>query len=195
MNFFGKHLSTTLIVLGIFSCGEKKMEDEVFEILEDGEENNDSALQEKNPKIAISEDGLEFKKKIDGTDTEESVGVNESGEIVYKGGFKNGKPEGEWTTFFADGKPRWKGTKRDGLNHGPFSMWYPSGRKKMDGSFSKGEKDGSEISWHLNGMKWHQRFFSQGTPVGLWKTWDDQGNLLSEVQHPDSLDPNASANQ
>ena len=95
------------------------MEDEVFKILEDSEEeNNDSVLQEKNPKIAISEDGLEFKKKIDGTNREESVGVNEIGEIVYKGGFKNGKPEGEWTTFFADGKPRWKGTKRDGLNHG-----------------------------------------------------------------------------
>ena len=74
-------------------------------------------------------------------------------------------------------------------------MWYPSGRKKMDGSFSKGEKNGSEISWHLNGMKWHQRFFSLGTPVGLWKTWDDQGKLLSEVEYPNSLDPNASANQ
>ena len=195
MNFFGKYLSTTLFVLGMFSCGEKKMKDEVIEILEQREEKNGYPLQGKNPKISVSSDGLEFKKKIEGTDTEESVGVNENGEIVYKGGFKNGKPEGEWTTFFADGKPRWKGTKRDGLNHGPFSMWYPSGRKKMDGSFSKGEKNGSEISWHLNGMKWHQRFFSLGTPVGLWKTWDDQGKLLSEVEYPNSQDPNASANQ
>jgi len=195
MNFLGKHLFSILLVLGLFSCGEKKMEDEVFEILEKSEENNDSVIQEKNLKISISNDGLEFKKKIDGTDSEESVGINDSGDIVYKGGFKNGKPEGEWTTFFADGKPRWKGTKRDGFNHGPFSMWYPSGRKKMDGSFSKGAKDGSENSWHLNGMKWHQRFFSQGTPVGLWKTWDDQGKLLSEVQHSGSVELNASAIQ
>ena len=195
MNFFVKLLPTTLIFFGILSCGEKKMEDEVFEILESSEEINDLVIQEKNPKISISEDGLEFKKKIAGTDTEESLGVNDSGEIVYKGGFKNGKPEGEWTTFFSDGKPRWKGIKIDGLNHGTYSMWYPSGRKKMDGSFWKGEKDGNEISWHLNGMKWHQRFFSKGTPVGLWKTWDDQGKLLSEVNYSNSQDLNASANQ
>ena len=71
-------------------------------------------------------------------------------------------------------------------------MWFPDGSRKMEGFFKAGKKDGMETSWHLNGSKWHQRFYEQGVPVGTWKTWDQSGLLLSEVNHPTFSDLNSS---
>ena len=181
-----------LLLWTISGCGEKSIEEEVLELMEESLEHNQSMTDNRNTGISVSADGKEFKKSVEGSDLEESVGVNDKGELVYKGGFKKGKPEGKWTTFFSDGKPRWEGIKKDGLNHGPYKMWFPDGSRKMEGFFKAGKKDGMETSWHLNGSKWHQRFYEQGVPVGTWKTWDQSGLLLSEVNHPPLSDLNSS---
>ena len=71
-------------------------------------------------------------------------------------------------------------------------MWYENGRKKLEGTFMQGEKHGHEISWHLNGMKWHQRKYYHGKPVGSWKSWDDSGILLNEINHDSMSEHNQS---
>ena len=89
-----------LLLWTISGCGEKSIEEEVLELMEESLEHNQSMTDNRNTGISVSADGKEFKKSVEGSDLEESVGVNDKGELVYKGGFKKGKPEGKWTTFF-----------------------------------------------------------------------------------------------
>ena len=60
-------------------------------------------------------------------------------------------------------------------------MWYPEGRK--NGRVIKETKHGPSIMWHLNGMKWREQNHQNGKPVGVWKSWDDRGELLEEIVH------------
>ena len=55
--------------------------------------------------------------------------------------------------------------------------------EKMEGSYKDGLKHGPSIMWHLNGMKWREQNHQNGKPVGVWKSWDDRGELLEEIVH------------
>ena len=151
----------------------------------DYEKKNQSIMQSE---LNRSADGLQFRKLDQKTMVEQSVGFSKQGQIEYEGEFKNGKPEGAWTTFFPDGRPRWKGLKKNGLNHGPYKMWYPDGRKKMEGTFFNGEKQGRSIAWHPNGVKLLEQWHEQGVPTGVWKRWDSTGSLTEEIK---KLPPNS----
>ncbi len=71
-------------------------------------------------------------------------------------------------------------------------MWYETGRKRLEGSYDKGKKHGKSIAWHPNGVKWQIKDYSFGNPTGIWKKWDEQGNLISEVSHVEQTEENAS---
>ncbi len=175
--------SQTAVLLVLFSsCGKDSFEDQVLEYLRLGDGDVSADFLESHA-LSVSSDGKEFRRKANAQGFEESIGLNDFGEVVFKGGFRDGQAEGEWTTFFSDGKPRWQGMKENGLNHGFYRMWYESGRRKANGAFRRGKKHGEEISWYENGNKWHLRYYSAGKPVGVWKSWDQAGKLQSEVFH------------
>jgi antitoxin component YwqK of YwqJK toxin-antitoxin module len=48
------------------------------------------------------------------------------------------------------------------------------------------------MSWHPNGVKWQYKFHHFGEPKGTWSTWDNQGNLISKVNHEKPSEENAS---
>jgi len=180
-------LSSLFVFLlnGFFEgCSDGKLEEEAAEILSEQEEEN----------IAIREspDGLQFTQNKTNDEVEASVGFSKQGHLSYKGDFKDDKPHGLWTTFFPDGKPRWQGHKKEGLNHGQYAMWYENGRKRMEGAYENGQKHGRSISWHPNGVKWQYKFHQFGEPKGTWSTWDNQGNLISKVNHEKPSEENAS---
>jgi antitoxin component YwqK of YwqJK toxin-antitoxin module len=180
-------LSSLFVFLlnGFFEgCSDVKLEEEAAEILSEQEEEN----------IAIREsvDGLQFTQNKTNDEVEASVGFSQQGHLSYKGDFKDDKPHGLWTTFFPDGKPRWRGHKKEGLNHGQYTMWYENGRKRMEGTYENGQKHGRSMSWHPNGVKWQYKFHQFGEPKGTWSTWDNQGNLISKVNHEKPSEENAS---
>jgi antitoxin component YwqK of YwqJK toxin-antitoxin module len=35
----------------------------------------------------------------------------------------------------------------------------------------------------MNGEKWREQWHEKGTPVGIWKTWNEAGELIEEVSH------------
>ena len=118
-----------LIALLVTSCSETSLKDEAVNIF-------DANLSGENEEIEIgnnvirSLDGLQFTKAEEDGNQSETVGLTSEGKVSFEGEMKNGKPHGEWTTFFPDGRPRWKGNKNEGVSHGPFTMWYQDGRKK-----------------------------------------------------------------
>ena len=175
-----------LFLLMLASCGESDLENQAREILDEQKEINASTpAQATDAKVVQSPDGLQFKKDKSDASRQESVGISKEGQLTYKGDFKDGKPEGLWTTFFPNGRPRWQGVKKDGLNHGSFTMWYEDGSKRMKGNYERGKKHGKSTAWHPNAVKWLEQWHHHGAPVGLWKNWNNQGELIDETQHPD----------
>ena len=53
----------------------------------------------------------------------------------------------------------------------------------MEGSYENGQKEGLSTIWHINGEKWKEQKHKLGKPVGIWKTWNDQGVLTEEINH------------
>ena len=160
------------------------MSDEASEILNLDESDGSGEIKE-------SPDGLQFVHSIPDSDLESSVGFSKEGHLSYKGDFKNGKPEGLWTTYFPDGKPRWQGRKENGNSHGPFTIWYENGRKKLQGTYHHGMKHGIITAWHKNGIRWQTKGYANGKPSGIWKTWDEEGNLISEISQNENSDANS----
>ena len=174
--------SLGILSLVFTSCTESGLEEQALEIFENNGTDYYIKLN-KNQSITRTPDGLQFTKSLSDKNTSETVGLTDSGKVSFQGKLKNGKPDGEWITFFPDGRPRWKGIKKEGISDGPFIMWYPEGRKKMEGSYKDGLKHGPSIMWHLNGMKWREQNHQNGKPVGVWKSWNDRGELLEEIVH------------
>ena len=174
-----------LVALFLASCSEKSLKDEAVNIF-------DANLSDKNEEIEIGKnvirslDGLQFTKAEDDGNHSETVGLTSEGKVSFEGEMKNGKPNGEWTTFFPDGRPRWKGNKNEGVSHGPFTMWYQDGRKKMEGNYENGKKHGLSTMWHLNGSKWREQRHIQGEPSGSWRTWNEKGELIEEIDYETS---------
>ncbi len=164
------------------SCSEPSLEEQAISFY-------DANLSEKkeeirtNKKIIRSPDGLQFTKSLKEGNQSQTVGLTEKGKISFEGKMKNGKPHGEWTTFFPDGRPRWNGNKNEGISHGPYTMWYQEGRKKMEGEYKNGQKHGQSTMWHLNGAKWKEQKHMDGKPSGKWRTWNNQGVLIEEIDH------------
>jgi antitoxin component YwqK of YwqJK toxin-antitoxin module len=174
-------LFTILVALN-FSCSPPSLEDEALEIIE-----SNRSLSKYESDLERSSDGLQFSKDSGKSGQKETVGFNEDGTLAFKGFIKKGKSDGKWSTFFPDGRLRWQGGKENGINNGPFTMWYPNGKVKMRGNYKQGGKDGESIIFHMNGAKWREQWHENGKPVGIWKTWDETGNLVEELNHPAPL--------
>jgi antitoxin component YwqK of YwqJK toxin-antitoxin module len=165
-------------LLFLSSCSPPTLEEEALEIIE-----SNGSLTDYGSDLARSTDGRQFTKSTEGNDQKETVGFTEEGTLAYKGNIKNGKSDGKWSTFYPDGKLRWQGVKENGINDGPFTMWYPDGKVKMRGQYKQGGKDGKSTIFHMNGEKWREQWHEKGTPVGIWKTWNEAGELIEEVSH------------
>ena len=142
-----------VILLFFANCSENNLRDEAVDIFDANlsGENKNSILDKK---ITRSPDGLQFtKSKADGNKSE-TVGLTSDGKVSFEGKMQNGKPHGEWVTFYPEGRPRWKGIKNEGVSHGPFTMWYQNGRKKIECTFENTVKQGLSTMWHLTGSKW-----------------------------------------
>ena len=80
----------------------------------------------------------------------------ETGEVKMEGAIKDGKREGEWKSFFVDGKTR--------------SIGY----------FEAGQRTGvAKVNWY-NGNLREEGFYKEGKHCGKWRYYDEQGNFLRE---------------
>ena len=53
-----------------------------------------------------------------------------SGQLDYKGSFKNGRKEGIWVGYYLDGQLRFKGRYKNGKRHGRWETKTKYGQKK-----------------------------------------------------------------
>lgn len=82
---------------------------------------------------------------------------------------------------------RWCEIQHDGrlLYHGPVWRWHRNGQMAGKERYVYGSAEGEFPSWYENGKRSSLGNFSKGSKVGLWKYWDPEGRLKTEVTYTD----------
>lgn len=96
--------------------------------------------------------------KIDSTHHFEQIKYS-NGKVKMEGNVENGLREGKWTSFYEDGM-----------------IWSET-------NFSKGQKDGATTTWYPSGVKRYEGFYKQNRETGIWKFYDENGNLVQEKKY------------
>jgi len=95
------------------------------------------------------------------------------------GNISKGKFEGEFKSFFGDGKQlRSIDTFKNGLRNGKFEYYYSNGQLSSKGSYVNGNYDGKieEFTWEGNPLSIH--VYENGVPITATNyTYFDNGNL------------------
>jgi hypothetical protein len=75
----------------------------------------------------------------------------DNGVIKIKGYVLGGKRDGEWMSWYSNGKPWSACTYRAGILNGPIQTWYENGQKRFSGSYMNGKRSGKWTFWKENG--------------------------------------------
>jgi antitoxin component YwqK of YwqJK toxin-antitoxin module len=82
-----------------------------------------------------------------------------SGKLFIEGALVSDRRQGKWIAYYEDGKTWSVGYFKDGLKHGSSDVYYENGKLR------------------------YVKNYEQDVAVGLWKFYDEQGNLLGEVMY------------
>jgi len=77
--------------------------------------------------------------------------------IQMEGKYKNNKRNGDWIYYFENGTIWCEGSFLDGVDHGQRIVYYENGQKRYEGSYIKGKQ------------------------TGIWKFWDEDGDVQKEI--------------
>lgn len=80
-----------------------------------------------------------------------------TGVIKYHGYIKKGKRNGQWNSFYENGKPWSENNYKDGVLNGPTTTWYENGNVRYKGTYAN------------------------GVEYGVWTYWDESGQQSKEV--------------
>lgn len=93
----------------------------------------------------------------------------------------NGKKEGLWFTYYANGVKRSEGAYRDGEKHGPWTLYYSNGNKQSEATFHNGLNTDWYVTYYENGKKkWEGPYLpitgkaSDGRKEGVWNCYAER---------------------
>jgi antitoxin component YwqK of YwqJK toxin-antitoxin module len=109
-------------------------------------------------------------------------------EHLTEGQIIDGKKEGYWVTYYANGNKRSEGAYKNGQKEGKWLQYHQNGNKQSESSFQDGKYEGYYVSYHKNGEKFregdygmHQGNSYDGRKEGAWYQYDETGNINTKV--------------
>ena len=112
----------------------------------------------------VERDGIKYKKFSD---------VPFTGEIEHyrllkmQGAYKNGKKEGPWVVYHANGQLMEKGAYKNGKTEGPWVVYYYNGQLGWKGTYKNGKQEGRWVWYRENGnlKKEYSGVFKDGVKI------------------------------
>ncbi len=111
-----------------------------------------------------------------------------TGEKKLEGFYRNGLMNGEWTWWNVFGGIDSTGNFRKGLFYGQWKFYHSNGQLKAKGNYRNGEgtnrdeygltahgRHGKWTFWHDNGIQASEITYKEGEIVGIWTSWNEQG--------------------
>jgi len=108
---------------------------------------------------------------------------HQNGNIHTLTSYQNGKKEGLWEIFFADGQKKKSGFTRQGSDDGLYREWFPNGQLKYQYHYDLGKKVDIWKSWYENGTRYTERHFEDDQLNGKVLVWDENGKLAKEYDY------------
>ena len=97
----------------------------------------------------------------------------------------NGKKEGLWITYYANGNKRSEGTYRNGRKHGKWTLYHANGNLQSEATFHDGKYTGHYVSYHPNGKKFREGHYAEiqgnsydGRKEGVWYQYAEDGETV-----------------
>jgi hypothetical protein len=105
------------------------------------------------------------------------------GEEVWCQKIVGGKPvkDGTFVVYGVGTDRMIQGHYRDGVQDGEWTTWYENGRRSAVDHYRNGLQDGLHTSWYANGVKALEGDYRGGKREGRWTRWDPTG-LTSELE-------------
>jgi hypothetical protein len=94
---------------------------------------------------------------------------------------------GKATGFHKNGKLRWEVDYRDGKREGEFTSWSEDGVRTGRGTFQRGRPHGKSYEWSRDGRKTSEATYEQGKLNGEARWWDTGGQLLTTGTYRDGV--------
>ena len=116
-----------------------------------------------------------FAYQIDENFTGQIVKKYKDGQVKSIENFKNGKLNGEFKEFFENGSLFQIGTFKNG-DMKNIKVFYENGKLKFEQNLKN--KKGKYRGYYPNGKLEVEGEVFQGDEIGLWKYYNEEGNLL-----------------
>ncbi|HEY0262855.1 MAG TPA: hypothetical protein VGB95_07495 [Chitinophagales bacterium] len=93
--------------------------------------------------------------------------------------FKNGKENGLWQQFYANGKKKQQRYFLDGIKVKTDSAWWENGQLQFVCKFENGEYEGELKEWNAQGVLIREMHYKKGYEEGAQKQFYDNGKVRS----------------
>ena len=104
---------------------------------------------------------------------------------MEQGEYVNGKKEGRWVSYYANGNIQREGCYKDGKKEGLWIQYWPNGNKRSEATFREGKYTGLYTSYHENGKRCFQGYYNEfqgvpadGTKEGVWNNYEEDGETV-----------------
>lgn len=123
-----------------------------------------------------------FQGRRDGSYTE----YTRTGEIIASGTFADGERNGAWKVTTGDNTE--EGEYLLGLMNGEWKSYYPDGKLRFKGQYRQGNPDGRHILYYENGRMKEDRYYRNGLRTRTWKKYDELGEVILTITYRDDIE-------
>ena len=90
-----------------------------------------------------------------------------TGQLVEKGAYRNGQPEGEWMSYFPSGKLSMKSNYRAGNREGDLQTYFENGQPDRRAHYAGNELDGALRIYNMTGELVLEKVYDSGELLGF----------------------------
>lgn len=96
--------------------------------------------------------------------------------------YLNGKKNGTFEKWFADGTLSYQASYQDGKQEGTARSWWKNGELRSESNFTNGIADGKQLQWYQSGAKFKEITLVNGKEEGLQKAWRENGKIYNNYE-------------
>ena len=110
-------------------------------------------------------------------------------QLLEEGGTidEQGRKQGHWKAFYADGTLKYEGDYIDDERTGLWIYYYPNGRVEQKGRFRFDKEEGSWLWTYPNGQTWREEEYINGLEDGLSIEYDSAGTVIAQGEYVEGL--------
>jgi len=92
--------------------------------------------------------------------------------------FSQGKLDGEASSYYTSGQLKWRGSYKDGLMCGKWVFWNEDGNKTLELLFKNDTMNGDCTNWYANGQVREKGKYAGNRKTGEWVCYTEKGQVV-----------------